>query len=81
MPKYKEKSKSFVVNKIVEWLESGKIEEVAFKEQVSNILLERDYNTVVENLAQYRKGEIAKKLEYEQNPEKRMELLAQQVQA
>lgn len=81
MPKYKEKSKSFVVNRMVEWLESGKIEEVAFKEQVSNILLERDYNTIVENLAQYRKGEIAKKLEYEQNPEKRMELLAQQVQA
>ena len=60
MPKYKEKSKSFVVSKMVERLESGKIEELSLKIQVSNILFERDYNTIEENLARYRKGEIAK---------------------
>ena len=77
MPKYKEKSKSFVVNKMVERLEFGKIEEFSFKEQVSNILLERDYNTIEENLARYREGEITKKLEQEKDPKKQMELLAQ----
>lgn len=81
MPKYKEKSKSFVVDKIVERIESGKIDETGFREQVSNILLERDYTMVEENLAAYRKGEIAKKLEQEEDPVKQMELLAQREQA
>lgn len=81
MPKYKEKSKAFVVDKIVERLESGKIDESVFKEQVSNILLERDYNTVAEKLVAYRKGEITKKLEREKDPAKQVELLAQREQA
>lgn len=81
MPKYKEKSKSFVVDKMVERLESGKIDETGFREQVSNILLERDYTMVEENLAAYRKGEIAKKLEQEEDPVKQMELLAKREQA
>lgn len=81
MPKYKDKSKYFVVGKIAERLESGKINEAVLKKQVSNILFERDYNTVAEELAQYRKGEIAKKLETEKDTVKQIELLAQQVGA
>lgn len=81
MPKYKEKSKSFVVGKMVECLKSGKIDEEVFKEQVSHILLERDYNNIAKDLADYRKGEIAKKLEQEKDPVRQMELLAKREQA
>ena len=52
-----------------------------FRKQVSHILLERDYNTVAGDLAEYRKGEIAKKLERENDPAKQMELLAKREQA
>ena len=55
MPKYKEKSKAFVKDKIVERLEAGKIDEVQLKHQVSEVLLERDYNNVGEQLAEFRR--------------------------
>ena len=61
MPKYKEKSKDFVRGKILERLETGKIEEAKLKEQVSELLLERDYNNISAVLEEYKKGEIAKK--------------------
>lgn len=76
MPKYKEKSKAFVIGKIVEWMEKGKIEESGLRREVSSLLFERDYNSVEEDLASYRRGEIAKKLELETDPEKQVELLA-----
>ena len=57
MPKYKEKSKSFVIGKIAEWLQSGKIDEAQLKVQMCDILLERDYHTIAEELAEYRKGQ------------------------
>lgn len=75
MPKYREKSKSFVVEKIVERLQKGKINEAQLKEQMSEILLERDYNTIGEELKEYRKGEITKKLEQETDPAKQLELM------
>ena len=81
MPKYKEKSKSFVVEKIVEWLQNGKIIDIQLKEQMSEILLERDYNTIAKDLTEYRKGEITKKLEQENDPEKRIELMMQRAVA
>lgn len=81
MPKYKEKSKLFVKDKILERLEAGKIEEAALKKQVSELLFERDYNNVEEILQEYRKGEIAKKLELETDLEKQIELMAQREQA
>lgn len=81
MPKYKEKSKLFVKDKILERLEAGKIEEAVLKKQVSELLFERDYNNVEEVLQEYRKGEIAKKLELEADPEKQIELMAQRDQA
>ena len=61
MPKYKEKSKSFVVEKIVERLQNGKINELQLMKQMCEILLERDYNTIAKDLNSYRKEQIAKK--------------------
>ena len=56
MPKYREKSKSFVVGKIVEWLQKGRIDEVQLRQQMNEILLERDYHTIAAELAAYRKN-------------------------
>ena len=54
MPRYKEKSKDFVVEKIVERLENGKISEATLKVQVSDILFERDYTLIAEEIKKYR---------------------------
>lgn len=43
LPKYRNKSKGFVIGKLTEYLASGIIDEEPFREQVSDILLERDY--------------------------------------
>ncbi len=75
MPKYKQKSKSFVIGKIAERLQSGKIDEAQLKSMMCEILFERDYQAIAENLAEYRKGEITKKLEQENDPEKQIELM------
>jgi hypothetical protein len=53
MPKYKEKSKAFVVGKIIERL-PDKIPEQKLKEQISEILFERDYNTIQKTIADYK---------------------------
>lgn len=74
MPKYKEMSKARVSDKILERVPE-KISEEVLARQISEILFERDYSKVKETLAQYRKGEIEKKLETEKDPQKRMELM------
>ena len=81
MPKYKEKRKSFVADKMVEWMEAGKIEEMSLRREVCSLLLERDYSTIRQELEEYRRGEIAKKLDVVTDPRKRIELLAQQAAA
>jgi hypothetical protein len=53
MPKYREKSKSFVVGKIMERI-PDKIPEQKLKEQISEILFERDYNTIQKTIADYK---------------------------
>jgi hypothetical protein len=55
MPKYREKSKVFVVGKIIERI-PGKIPEETLKRQVSEILFERDYNTIQEIISDYKKS-------------------------
>ena len=77
MPKYKEKSKSFVISKIAERV-LDKIPEQLLRRQVSAILMERDYNAVDEILAEYRKGEIQKRLERETEPSRQIELMMKQ---
>jgi hypothetical protein len=54
MPKYREKSKAFVVGKIIERM-PAKIPEQKLKEQISELLFERDYNTIQETIADYKK--------------------------
>jgi hypothetical protein len=53
MPKYKEKSKSFVVGKIIERI-PDKITEQQLKKQISEILFERDYNTIQKTIEDYK---------------------------
>ena len=77
MPKYKEKSKYFVCQKIIERVPE-KISEEILKKQVSELLFERDYNTIEKVLEDYRKGEIQKKLDVETDPEKQLELMIEQ---
>ncbi|MBQ9233978.1 MAG: sce7726 family protein [Lachnospiraceae bacterium] len=83
MPKYKDKSKDFVIKKIIERTnfpddKKGKIDINDLYRQISDVLFERDYNTVEETLKEYRKGEIRKKLEAENDPQKKLELMVEQ---
>ncbi|MGN0435938.1 MAG: sce7726 family protein [Wujia sp.] len=55
MPKYKEKSKAFVVDKIIERI-PDLIQEQTIKKQVSNLLFERDYTTIADELDEYRRA-------------------------
>lgn len=58
MPKYKEKSKAFVIEKILE-----KVPEELLNKQLCDELFERDYSTISELITEYRKanGRCAKK--------------------
>lgn len=56
MPAYKEKSKSFVVDKIATWNEDGRIEDDALQAQICELLFERDYNTIFEEINRYRES-------------------------
>lgn len=74
MPKYKGKSRDFVIGRIKEKVPED-IPEILLMRQVCEILLERDYTNVQEQLKEYRKGEIQKQLEKEPDPERRIQLL------
>lgn len=77
MPKYKDKSKAFVCEKIAEKI-TDPAQEASIRCQLSEILFERDYSKVDELLAEYRKGEIQKKLDTEEDIGKRLELMMEQ---
>lgn len=51
LPKYKAKSKDFVIHKIAE-----KVEVDVLKPQISNELFERDYTTISQRIAEYKMG-------------------------
>lgn len=51
LPKYKEKSKLFVTDKILE-----KIPEETLQKQLCEELFERDYNAIAEEIRKYRRG-------------------------
>ncbi|MBO4750071.1 MAG: sce7726 family protein [Lachnospiraceae bacterium] len=70
MPKYKELGKTKVSDKILERVPELISEEV-LNRQVSELLFERDYSKVEETLAEYRKSEMEKQIEREEDPEKR----------
>ncbi|WP_034452792.1 sce7726 family protein [Butyrivibrio sp. AE2032] len=77
MPKYKEKSKDFVIEKILERI-PDKINEAELNEKISELLFDRDYNTVQEQIREYRKGELQKAIEKETDPQKKLELMVEQ---
>ena len=74
MPKYKEKSKAFVVEKIAERIENQKIDANVFMKQMCELLFERDYNTVEQLKEDFRDKEIRRIRELERDPETFMEL-------
>ncbi len=77
MPKYKDKSKDFVVGKILERI-PNKISEEDLNRKISEVLFERDYTTIQEELNEYRKGELKKAIEKETDPQKKLELMMEQ---
>lgn len=77
MPKYKEKSKDFVVGKILERI-PDKIPKDDINRKISELLFERDYTSIQEELKEYRKGEIKKAIEKETDPQKKLELMVEQ---
>lgn len=76
MPKYKEKSKDFVIDKILALI-PDRISGEELNLLISSILFERDYNTVNETLREYRKGELQKAIESETDPKKKLELMVE----
>ena len=58
MPKYREKSKAFVVKKIAERV-PDKIDEDRLSRQVCALLFERDYTTISDTLKEYRKTSVS----------------------
>lgn len=54
MPKYREKSKKFVIDKIAAWVEQGKLDNSELRKQISEVLMERDYNSIEDTLNEYR---------------------------
>jgi len=74
MPKYKEKSKQFVLGKILERLENGKIDSRAFSFEMNEILIQRDYNSISEVLKLYKEEKRKRIEEIENDPVKRLEL-------
>lgn len=76
MPKYKEKSKQFVIEKIVGRIPE-RIAETDLRTQVSELLFERDYTTIEETLTEYRKSETQKKLDVETDSAKRLAIMTE----
>ena len=54
MPAYKTSSRSFVVDKIATRVESGIIPEDALQGEICELLFERDYNTIFEEINKFR---------------------------
>lgn len=80
MPKYKDKSKAFVTEKILALVPERMTAEELSRE-ISDILFERDYTAVRQQLKEYRKGEIERALETEEDPYKRLDLMIRQAKA
>ncbi len=79
MPKYKDKSKDFVINKIAERV-PDKIDEHELQQHMCRILFERDYTKAEDTLKEYRKGELSKQIAQESDPEKRMQLMLEKAE-
>lgn len=92
MPKYKDKRKEYVIEKILERVSdektvttSGKaIKNHIYPEllhlKISDLLFNRDYTTIAEDLKEYRKSDLKKALESETDPRRRLELMVEQAE-
>ena len=79
MPKYKDKSKDFVIFKISERVpDIVSVENM--NEDISGLLFERDYTNVEETLREYRKGELQKAIDSETDPQKKLEYMVMQAE-
>lgn len=58
MPEYKQKSKEFVRDKIVE-----KVPEVELKHEITDLLFERDYELLLEEIRQVKKKNLEKRIQ------------------
>ena len=56
MPLYRGNSRSFVVDKIATRTEEGKIAEDELQSEICELLFERDYNTIFEEINEYRQS-------------------------
>ena len=74
MPKYREKSKKFVLTKVLERLENGKIDPKEFALKMNELLIQRDYNSISETLKEYKLEKRKRIEEMENDPVKRLEL-------
>ena len=74
MPKYREKSKKFVLTKVLERLENGKIDPKEFTLKMNELLIQRDYNSISETLKEYKLEKRKRIEELEKDPAKRPEL-------
>ena len=54
MPKYERLSKSSVIEKISAWIDDGKIPKDTLQLEICELLFERDYNTIFEEINKYR---------------------------
>ena len=79
MPKYKDKSKDFVISKISERV-PDRISAENINEDISELLFERDYTNVEETLKEYRKGELQKAIDSETDPQKKLEYMVMQAE-
>ncbi len=61
MPMYRRNSKSFVVDKIATWVEDGRIDDIVLQGEICDLLFERDYNTIFEEINKYRQEHGAHK--------------------
>lgn len=54
MPKYSYLNKSSVIEKIASWCDDGRIPEDVLQREICELLFERDYNTIFEEINKYR---------------------------
>lgn len=66
LPKYKQKSKDFVVEKILE-----KVSADILQKQMCEELFQRDYNTIAEQIAEYKRENTVVKITTSKNTKKR----------
>ena len=61
MPAYKTSSKSFVIDKIATWFEDGRIDGDTLQSEICELLFERDYNTIFDEINRFRQENGAHK--------------------